>query len=487
MDLLPTSVYCARSPTAGYGELPRAQSEAAPELPKGLATTAAAVTLRKLLRSAGLDGGRFGSAEWNPLAELIPSGSHVVLKPNWVYHANRSGAGLDCLVTHNDVVEAVLTYVAKTQVASVLIGDAPVQGCDFAALDAVCGLSTMSSRWAQRLPNFALRDFRRTILTGRRIGDSKKSSFRGDDDFILFDLGESSSLEPVSTSAERFRITMYDPDALQRTHAQGKHQYLVAREVIDADVLINLPKLKTHRKAGVTGALKNVVGINGLKDYLPHHRKGALLDGGDCYERQSYWKRLAEDALDAANRANAGYRARIPARLARLATVVGRLCGHDANLEGSWHGNDTIWRTTLDLQRVLRYGRSDGRLASTPQRQIITITDAIIAGEGEGPLSPTPVPLGMMTLALNPAAADWVHAILMGFDPWRIPLVREAIRSDRLPFAEFHPQDINVDVDGVPIGLQELFTTHGRRFRPPAGWRRHCELSSGGDIVRCSA
>jgi uncharacterized protein (DUF362 family) len=49
---------------------------------------------------------------------------------------------------------------------------------------------------------------------------------------------------------------MYHPDWLKRTHGLGKHQYLIARDVIEADVVINVPKLKTHKKACITGARK---------------------------------------------------------------------------------------------------------------------------------------------------------------------------------------------------------------------------------------
>lgn len=486
MSIRPNQVWCSRAPIPQYSDCPPADRMPAPELANGYALTTAEVTLRKLLQSAGLDSNRDGSPEWNPLAEVIPPGSRVALKPNWVSHENRSGGGLDCLITHASVIEAVLAYVAKTLPASVVIGDAPLQGCDFSALDTASGIRSLAERWSGRIPQLAIRDFRRTTLPDGRIGTPKEQTLRGEDDFVLFDLGHESVLEPISSYAKRFRVTMYDPEALGRTHAPGRHQYLVAREVIEADVVINLPKLKTHKKAGLTGALKNMVGINGLKDYLPHHRKGGSLEGGDCYEGRSRLKRLAEHALDVANRANAGYRAQIPARLARLATAAGRLCGHDTNLEGSWYGNDTIWRTTLDLQRVLRYGCRDGRLASTPQRQVITITDAIIAGEGEGPLAPTPVPLGMLTLGANPAAVEWVHALLMGFDPARIPSTREAFRPHRLPLADFLPHDLDVHVDGVAIDPTELPLLYGRPFCPPQGWRGHCEWSPA-EVQRCSA
>ena len=73
---------------------------------------------------------------------------------------------------------------------------------------------------------------------------------------MLFDLGEESLLEPISETQGAFRVTCYDPRRMIRTHTLGRHRYLVAKEIIEADVVINLPKLKTHKKAGVTCALK---------------------------------------------------------------------------------------------------------------------------------------------------------------------------------------------------------------------------------------
>ena len=79
---------------------------------------------------------------------------------------------------------------------------------------------------------------------------------------------------------------------------RGRHRYLVARELIEADVVFNVPKLKTHKKAGVTGALKNLVGINGHKAYLPHHRKGGVRPRRRRLSRGLAWKAFAEDAYD---------------------------------------------------------------------------------------------------------------------------------------------------------------------------------------------
>lgn len=477
--LSPERVYCARSPGAGYAPV---SPVPAPELPGGEARTPALITLRALLRDAGLDAARYGTAEWNPLGALIRPDSTVLLKPNWVLDRNLAGLGTDCLVTHATVVEAAAVYALLARPARVVIGDAPVQGCDWEALAELCGLDAMMARLAPLAERggtaLALADFRRTILKGARIEHRSGEVHRSDDDYVLYDVAGESALEPVTQRGTEFRVTMYDPHALQRTHSPGRHQYLIAREAVDADVVINLPKLKTHKKAGITGALKNLVGINGHKEYLPHHRKGGAERGGDCYPGASPLKAAAEEMLDVANASRSRRVRRVLPRLASLAVRLGQVWGGDANLEGSWHGNDTVWRMCLDLQRVLAYGRPDGTLAGTPQRTVLTVTDAIVAGQGNGPLSPTPMPLGMMTLGVNPAAVEWVHAWLMGFDPGRIPLLRNAFAAHPRPLARFGPEAVRVVMDGREIGPAPAAAEHGRAFTPPDGWRGACEAAA---------
>jgi uncharacterized protein (DUF362 family) len=460
-DMKPEAVMVVRSLEPGYGT-----------------GETASLAVRALLEAWGLDKERAGTAQWNPLGALIAPGARVVLKPNWVLEENRSGAGLDCLVTHPSIIEAVLGYVALARPAGVVIGDAPLQGCDLAALWRWCGIEKMLERF--RACGLAVRaeDFRRTVRRGRAFGDRQDQDCRDRAAYVLFDLGTESLLEALSADAGRFRVTMYDPELLGRTHGPGRHQYLVAREVIEADVVVNLPKLKSHCKSCITGALKNIVGINGNKEYLPHHRKGGAGGGGggDCYPGNSWLKRRAEDLLDAANRRPAGRRQQLLGRAAELAVCGAEWLGEDGNVEGSWHGNDTVWRTCLDLQRVLLYGRPDGTLAGVPQRKVITITDAILGGEGEGPLANTPVESGFVTGALDAAAAEWVHARLMGFDPRRIPLVREAFGKFPHPVTGLEPSEVVAVIDGEEVPAERVRPFEGRAFRPAEGWRGHCEL-----------
>jgi uncharacterized protein (DUF362 family) len=466
-------VALARSQRAEYTTLIDANS--APDLAAGEISTVAQQAVRDLFRAWGLDRDRVGTAGWNPLGDFIPAGSRVVIKPNWVRHWNQSGKGLDCLLTHTSVIEAVLEYVALTCPSRIIIGDAPLQSCDFQKLRAACQLDSLVSRFQERGLAVELRDFRRTVLHGNTLEADRSEQVSGMQNYVVFDLRRESLLEPI-TETGNFRVTVYNPDFLGRTHGPGRHQYLIARECIDADVVINLPKLKCHKKAGITGSLKNLVGINGNKEYLPHHRKGSSAGGGDCYREKSWLKGRAEDLLDAANRRSPGKLQRLFARTAELTGRVAEMSGADGNVDGSWCGNDTIWRTCLDLQRILRYGRSDGSMADRPQRTIISITDAIVAGEGDGPLAPTPIPAGFLTGALNPAAAEWVHARLMGFDPQKIALVREAFRGFSYRLADFDPGRIQVWFEDRMCLASELHAWDNRSFRPPNGWRGHCEL-----------
>jgi uncharacterized protein (DUF362 family) len=466
-------VWVGGAPAPDY----RRVDETFPELP-GLEPTSAAVALRTLLFDAGLDHANFGKPVWNPLSAIAAEGMNVVVKPNWVSHQNASSAGWECLITHPSLLEVLCRYILKTRPRRLTIADAPVQGCDFAALMRDTGTGDALARLPAGATDVEVRDLRLVTMDDDRGHAVRASRTRDVSDYITFDLANDSLLEPITTDAAPFRVTMYDPRALDETHGRGRHRYLVARELIEADVVFNVPKLKTHKKAGITGALKNLVGINGHKSYLPHHRKGGAGRGGDAYPGQSAWKAWAEDAYDAANRLAGG---RVKSALYRSAAVLQRAGAPEGDIggvEGSWHGNDTVWRMSLDLQRLLRYGRTDGTLAASPRRAIVSVTDAVIAGQGEGPLAPTPCPLGLVTLSTSPAAAEWVHAHLMRLDPRRIPIVSHAFDTFRFPVAGCTPDEIEVRCAGETLTPEAAGRILGTDVIPPAGWRGHCELTA---------
>ena len=422
--------------------------------------------LRPVIRDAAHQAG-VGDGEV-PLSGIIEPGMTVLLKPNWVLDRNEAGHGMECLVTRPGFILAALAEVVAARPARVLIGDSPIQLCVWDKL--VTPEFRLEAESIATAAGVALDfvDFRRVTGIDGGMDNGFRKTARGDDRYALFDLGADSLLEPITDSSNRFRITNYDPRTLARTHRPGQHQFLICKEVFEADIVILLPKLKTHRKAGITASLKNLVGVNGSKDYLPHHRIGGVESGGDCYPGRSRRNRFAEFCLDQANRriGRPGY-----ASWHKLAfnSFRGRFPVHSKELEGSWKGNDTAWRMVLDLNRIALYGGADGTMAETPRRRLYSLTDAIVCGQGEGPLESEPLDVGVVTFASSSACADSVHAALLGLDSQKMALTREAFGRYRWPLTD--PGTIPVaHWEGNALTLDEVADSLGKPARVPQGW-----------------
>ena len=417
------------------------------------------------------------SNESSPFGRVVPAGARVLIKPNLVLHQNddpryHGPDGLNCLVTHASLIRAAAEAALRTGAAEVLVGDAPIQGCDFNALIKTTGLEAWSREQMSRDSRFkGVRDFRRTtcvLVHGVRVASENVQS---EDHFRLFDLGRESLLDPISGADPRFRVAWYDHRLMARTHHPGVHQYLVARAVVDADVIINLPKLKTHKKAGVTCALKNLIGINGNKEYLPHHRVGGPKTGGDNYPDDSVIKRALEFVSDRQNVTTSYAGGMVWHLFFALLVRASRASGDRVGLDGSWFGNDTIWRTCLDLNRILLYGRSDGTMSEEMQRRVIHIADAIVAGQGNGPLAPEPLELGLLLGSNNAAAMDWIGAQLLAYDPERISLVRQAFEQFRWPIAGFPSSSVQLVGDLGTGSARPTLDAIRLPVTHPVGWR----------------
>jgi hypothetical protein len=354
-----------------------------------------------------------------------------------------------------------------------VVGDAPIQTCDFAKLLEFGDLATWADELKKSDRRFkGVKDFRRTTSTyvnGVRVADE---NVLPEDEFVLFDLGAESLLEPITDEKDDFRVTCYDPRLMAKTHGRGRHRYLVARDVIAADVVINLSKLKTHKKAGITCALKNLIGINGNKEYLPHHRLGGTNLGGDCYPGDSKIKRMLEYTADRQNTSDSASKEKAWNVVATQLNRMLHLAGDKLGIEGSWSGNDTIWRTGLDLNRILLYGELDGGMSSTPRRRVVHLVDAIVAGQGDGPLAPQPLAMGLLFAGNNAACVDWFGAQLLGYDPQLISIVREAFASFEWPIATCRPEEITVSGDWGSGKTDDVIE---KQMLPnvlhPVGWR----------------
>jgi uncharacterized protein (DUF362 family) len=386
-------------------------------------------SLRELFRFLGLDAA-------NPLGRWIHPGMTVVIKPNWVKHEFGETKGRNVLYTHTSLVRALLdaAIAAVGRSGRVYVADAPLQGCDFARLRRQSGIADLEREYAAWPVAFL--DLRQQWA---EIDDASSfvravHALAGDlNGYSLVDLGARSRLACLGVNA-RFGVTDYDAENTNGYH-RGAHQYLVSNTVLGADVILNVPKLKTHIKTGMTGALKNFVGIVGSKDCLPHFRPGSPSSGGDEYPDRNWVSRAASPVREM-------LQARAPLwvwKLARAAAPRAAING------GGWHGNDTLWRTAHDLVEIARNYGVGGALRERP-RPILTLVDAIVAGEGCGPLKPRPKACGRLIWGEDPGGVDITCAALMGFDWRRIPLLRH------LPVAEAPPVEVGSTSFAAPPG-----------------------------------
>ena len=434
--------------------------------------------VRGVLRDLGLDAAHFGTAQWNPLGDLVKPGGRIVVKPNWVMHANWGPGGMDCMITHPAILRAVLEYVFLTRPVQVVLGDAPLQGCDFERMLDHGNMRAVIGHFQKQGRPLVVRDFRRTVLRNEDGLKRVAEELRPESEYVLVDLGPDSLLEPISKDWKKFRVTVYDPRLMWRHHHLGRHRFLIARDILEADLVVNVPKLKAHKKAGITCCLKNLIGINGNKEYLPHHRKGGADSsrGGDNYEHHHWLMSLMEAMLDWMNR-HRGH----PWLYQQGERVVWHLLHRyrqrepGAQFEGSWYGNDTIWRTCLDLNRALLYAEANGCLQETVQRQEVSIVDAVIAGQGEGPLDPTPLGTGAIFGAWNPAVGDFIGAALLGFAADRIPLVRHACDDMRWRICARVAAELQTTI-AQRLAIQKAFLP----ALAPRGWAGHIELDRTG-------
>lgn len=471
-------------------------SEEYPELPgvpRGEEDNPAFRAVRECFRRLGLDAAHSGTAAWNPLGALVRPGDRVVLKPNLVSHRNMGARAYgetdtDSLVTHGSVVRAVLEYVALALQGqgSVVIGDCPVQGTRWPELMTLTGLEDVAAAVRARFPGLEVRceDFRlgrAEIVNDRMVARAVDESRR--DEYEEVDVGHYSELLPLMRGEYAFGVAQYPRHRMRRAHSPDRNLYLFPRTFLEADVLINLPKLKSHMKSGVTCALKNFVGLNGHKDYLPHFRFGSPRHGGDEYPDGNWLADLMWALVHADWERERGplkaaffYAAGAVNRVLRY--VFGYPKGYMSLGGGSWHGNDTIWRMVLDINRAFLYFDPAGRRVheDAPPRRYFAVIDGLVGGHRESPLAPSPYPAGVMLAGSNPAALDLVATAMMGFDWRRIPQVVHAFGVHPLRLAEFAAGD--VEVRGLPgvTGVEDIYRQGAyARFEPSMGYRGHIE------------
>jgi uncharacterized protein (DUF362 family) len=448
--------------------------------------------VRECLRLLGLDRERYGTSEWDPLKGIVKRGDKVVVKPNFVLSRHSRGGDLFSIITHPSVLRAVIDYVYKALEGegSIIIADAPQMDCNFQELmkaTQLAGIQELYSRkFSFQVEIRDLRDFwldlqpgdtaaystRRFPLPGDPMGSvlidlSKQSAFHGKDNWKSFYGADYTRQETIA-------------------HHQGEvQQYVVSKTALDADVFISVPKLKVHKKVGVTLNAKGLVGIVTNKNCLVHYTLGTPEKGGDQFPpnlllgREEFLvksQRLLYDALLSKRDPFLDKVYHVIARAYKKILQPARWgVSPDKRIldAGNWYGNDSAWRMVVDLMRIILFADREGRICKAPQRRIFSFVDGIIGGENDGPLSPDAVASGVVVAGANLLAVDIVGTMLMGLHFSKLKWITYLLES-RL-FGICSERDIEV-VSSVPDLSEILETGAGlMRFRPHPGWKGHLD------------
>jgi len=452
--------------------------------------------VRQAFNALGLDAEHYGSSEWNPLRDVVPAGGTVVIKPNLVMDRHYEGGNIYAVITHPSMIRAVADYcrIALGPSGRIVVADAPVEDCNFAHLREFTKLDEIAGVFKGSGVQFDICDLRRyqsptgeqgnyaynrTPLPGDPLGD------------VRFDLGDQSALcekpGPFFGSDAAMGET-------QEHHHDKVHRYCISGTAMTCDTLISMPKLKVHKKVGVTLNLKGMVGINTNKNFLVHYTLGTPRTGGDeapdlsgAGESTVFWMRRLinklffqhhHPVLERFHDVMFHSKAYVALRGLLRKLGVRQSPQVESSYGGNWYGNDSCWRMVADLARIVRYGNKKGTLCSVPQRRLFSVVDGIIGGDRNAPLRPRERPVGIVVAGSNLAAADIVCMRLMGLDHQRLPLYRWLVsRGEQSPFQGLDSIEV---ISRVPT-FRDCLTKPGRYlgFEPQKNWVGHLELPDG--------
>ncbi len=307
----------------------------------------------------------------------------------------------------------------------------------------------------------------------------RRHTLPGDPDGeVVVDLSRSSLFHGFRGEG-RYYGADYDTSEVNSHHRGDLQEYKLSGTAVGADIIIDVPKLKTHQKVGVTLSLKGVVGLNCGRNWLPHRTQGTPDQGGDQFAQSGWRQRLEYAVVRRLEQASLRYPNTIP-HLYRLAKRGGRLlfgATHQTVRGGGWYGNDTLWRMALDINRALVYADRAGQLHPEPTKKRFCVVDGIVAGEGVGPIYADPKPCGIVIAGANPVAVDVVRTEIMGFDHRQLPMLSQAFEAADFPLIGFTAEDIRV-VSNVPDwtgSLSAIREAEPFTFATPKGWEGHME------------
>lgn len=419
------------------------------------------------------------------LFSIISPGDKVVLKPNWVLDEHQFIPGeWEQVITHPALITAVLRRVVERLVknGSIIITDGPELSADFDKILSYQPILEWKSICDKNLIDLEIIDLREELYIVNKNVTIKKVKLPSDPrGKVVTNLkNDQSEFFGHKKPTKGYFGAGSNIEEANMAHDGFTNLYSVSKSVIEADVFINIPKLKTHKKAGITSSLKNLVGINTYRNYLPHNSIGTPSNGGDQFPASQTKSRIESALMPSIHQyiLNNMFFARLFSPIMNLGKKV-----FGDNREtirgGSWYGNDTLWRMILDVNKIFFYTNPDGSLrkgAISNMKKYISIVDGIIAGEGNGPKAPDAIRLGYLIAGFNPVSVDAVCARIMNFDFRKIPSIDRAFYLNHFPLVDYGPKDITIHYDGHIYKFDDLPNYCCVSFKPHKGWVGHIEL-----------
>jgi uncharacterized protein (DUF362 family) len=345
------------NPSTNYPEYPFQP------IPNSLKSNKVYDSVRQLFFLLGFDKENYGTKDWNPLGCFILPGMNVLIKPNMVRHFHPLGLGTDCLITHGSVIRVICDYViiALKGKGKITIGDAPIQGADFFQLTEINGTKDIIEFYKKSgvEVDIELIDFRQTVAVCNKKGLILKTFQQENVKFTYVNLGLNSFFANLEN--RKYAIADYPYGRMKEYHDDDVHKYLVPESLLQADVIINIPKPKTHRFSGLTGAMKNFIGVNSQKENLPHHSIGSKIENGDEYPEKNLKKKYISKISNIITILSIKnlYLLSLPFYFLR-SLLIRSVNKSERIFKGAWYGNDTIWRTILDINRIVLYANKKG-------------------------------------------------------------------------------------------------------------------------------
>lgn len=414
---------------------------------------------------------------------IIKPGDKVVIKPNFVRQCSIKSKEWIHVITNPKLIEQVLklAVIKLKEKGEIKILDAPQEDSDFDVLIRNIGLKKIIEEIQRKtsIP-ISIIDIRtecKKSLNGVIV--ERKQQVGDPLGYTRIDLAQDSSF--TGKQNKNYYGADYNIEEAQGFHNNYNNTYVISNSVLNCDVFINMPKIKTHKIGGMTCCLKNAIGIIGIKNCIPHHTIGTPNNDGDTVPFENS-KAKAENSVK--NVARSLLNKNIPFVgyfLAISKAIIQPFIGKNFTVirNGHWYGNDTLWRAILDLNKIIIYCDTNGKICNSPQRKYISIVDGIIAGEKNGPMMPEKKECGIIVVSYNGLICDTVVSRLMGFDYNKIPQIFNGYRLASFKLNNnIIPSDIVVRSNKLEWNkkLNEINSDTTFKFIPAFGWDGHIEL-----------